>query len=464
MILSRLMWNVYLAYHLRGQSGFPFKPLEEIKRTQAKRLQSMISHAYSTVPYYRETMKRLGLRPDDLRTPEDLERLPLLERDQLQRDPEYFLSRLKKPDSCLKLRSSGSTGNPRTIYHDAAALFQNAAHSAREHSIIGPILGKSIGYRASIITSPNSSAREVLSYTQKRGFFPSGIRIERQSLWLADPPEKNISLMDRFKPDILHTYGSYLEMLFPYLHATGRPFHKPKVVMYGADNLSDSVRRLIVEEFKIPVLSTYQAIEAFKIGFECNYNTGLHLNIDLYPIRIIDSNGQSLRDGESGDVVISNLVNRATVLLNYRLGDVASKLPTGCLCGRILPLLSFPQGRSNDWIELASGKIVHSQVVNAIFRGEEEVWQHQVLQQSRSQFQVSLVASKTSDRDAISGRITEKFVRNFGSEIELKIAFVEEIARTDSGKFRTVISNRCSITEDIFDNPDRSSSSLELSC
>jgi len=74
------------------------------------------------------------------------------------------------------------------------------------------------------------------------------------------------------------------------------------------------------------------------------------------------------RDGESGDVVVSNLVNRATVLLNYRLGDIARKLSRTCPCGRSLPLLSFPEGRNDEYLQLASGKVMHPQSVRTVFR------------------------------------------------------------------------------------------------
>jgi phenylacetate-coenzyme A ligase PaaK-like adenylate-forming protein len=110
---------------------------------------------------------------------------------------------------------------------------------------------------------------------------------------------------------------------------------------YSSDSLSSSVRRLIAEKFGLPVLSTYEAVEAFKIGFECHQRVGIHLNIDLYPVRVVNAQGEPLPDGESGDVVVSNLVNRATVLLNYRLGDIATKLSVPCPCGRSLPLLSI---------------------------------------------------------------------------------------------------------------------------
>jgi len=438
---TRLMWSAYLAYHLRGQAQFPFMSLDAIKRAQARRVQSMVFHAYRTVPYYRETMDRLNLRPSDFQSAENLTKLPMLDREQLQRDSEYFVSTAQPLNRYLKLHSGGSTGTPCTVYHDTAALFQNAAHGERERSMITALVGKPLGYRETVIGSRLSTAKEVQELCQKNGFFPSGIRIQRQYLYLLDPPERNVALMNEFKPDVIHSsFGSYLEILFPYLYTTNEPFHRPKVITYSSTGLSDSVRRLITETFYIPVLSTYQAVEAFKIGFECRQSLGLHLNIDLYPVRIVNATGETLPIGESGDVVVSNLVNRATVLLNYRLGDVACILQDPCPCGRSLPLLSFPQGRSDDLIQLASGQIVHPQSVRLIFTDEEEIWQYQVVQESTTYFRVAIVAAKTCNRQEMSERLAAKFALTFGADTRVEISFVDSINRTVAGKHRTVLS------------------------
>ena len=122
--------------------------------------------------------------------------------------------------------------------------------------------------------------------------------------------------------------------------------------------LPDFFRRAAEEKFKAQVFSTYGAVEALKIGFECEHHAGLHINIDLYPVRVVNRGGDSLPRADSGDIIVSNLVNRATVLLNYRLGDVACLLPEPCTCGRSLPLLSAILGRSDDWIRLPSGQSI----------------------------------------------------------------------------------------------------------
>jgi phenylacetate-CoA ligase len=440
MLTTRLFWSVYLAYHMLGQARLPFKSLEMIKRIQARRVRAMVDHAYWTVPYYRETMDRLGLKVEDFHSTEDLAKLPLIEPHQLQRDPDYFTSNAQPIRRYLRLRTAGSTGDPRSVYHTPEAILQNAAHGERERCIITSLIGKRFGYRETVIASPNCTAHKLQRFSQSRALFPDRLRINRQYISLMDPVEENIRLINDFQPDVIQSYGSYLGILFSYLADTGESFHRPKVITFSSDGLPDSIRQLIQGRFGILVFSTYQANEALKIGFECENHLGLHLNVDLYPVRIIDTSGQDLPRGETGEVVVSNLVNPATVLLNYRLEDLAALLPGECPCGRSLPILSFPPGRSDDLILLPSGAIIHPQAVRTIFVVEEQVWQYQIVQNSSIHFSIKIVASRTADRQKLKARITAKFAERFGNEVKTDISFVDSIDRTISGKFRPVIS------------------------
>jgi len=385
-------------------------------------------------------MKRLGLSPGDFQTVVDLLKLPVIERSQLQTDPEYFVSDLHDLARCLKLRTGGSTGVPCTIYHDVAALFQNAAHGERERQMITAFVGKSFGYRETVIGSPTTTDRVVQEFCQVRGFFPRAVRIERQYLSLLDTPERNLALINEFQPNVIRSYGSYLDVLFPYIHVERKPFCSPALITYSSDGMSESVRRLIVETFEIPLLSTYEAVEAFKIGFECREHVGLHLNIDLYPVRIVNAEALPVPDGESGDVVVTNLVNRSTVLLNYRLGDIARMLPRACPCGRSLPLLSFPEGRNDEYLQLPNGQILHPQAVRTILLSEEAIWRFQVIQLTASHLRLLIVAAPGADSETMQQRLAVKFASVLGAKVTVDVVFVDSIARTTKGKFRAVIS------------------------
>lgn len=440
MILSRLRWAGHFAWHLGGQARFPFLPLAAVRRAQSKRVRRMAGYAFRTVPYYRETFRRLGLRPVDFESSGDLARLPILEREQIQRDPEYFCSRAPARGDLLRITSGGSCGAPRAVLHDPRGVFENAAHGERERSIWTAIIGRRTGYRELVIAPPYSTTLKVQQYCRERGLYPRRVGIERQYASLLDSPQATVARINAFRPHVVHSYGSHLAILFGHLARTGAPMHRPAVVTYTSDSLSPSVRVLIEQQFGIPVFTTYQAVEAFKIGFECERHRGLHLNIDLYPLRVIDGAGRDLAPGESGEVIVSNLVNGGMVLLNYRLGDIVALLPDPCACGRSLPLLSFPQGRSDDLIELESGRTVHPQAIRSLFNEERLIWEYQVEHVTDTHFRVALLAAPSCDRHAARARVAEKLAQVLGSGVTTDVEFVDAIDRTAGGKLAPVLS------------------------
>ncbi len=440
MFLDRLYWSAYLAFHMRGQRRYPFRPPEAVRRDQSRRVRRMVAYAYRHVPYYTETMNRLGLTPADFQAADDLAKLPLLTRGQLQRDPERFASDALPREECLMLRTAGSTGTPCQVYHDLRALFQSAAHVERERAVIAKLIGKRFGYREIMIAPVINSTAEVREHCYRHAWFPPGLRVHRRYLSIYEPPQVNLAAINEFQPDLLYSYGAYLALLFGYLHDSGAPFHRPKAVVYSSDNVPPSARRLILEEFRIPLFSWYQALEAVKIGFECEEHKGIHLNIDLYPLRIVDDDGRALPQGETGDVVVSNLVNRAMVLLNYRLGDLAALLPEPCPCGRSLPLLSFLPGRSNDLLVLPSGQTLHPVFVHDVLVAQEPIWQYRVVQRAPAHFEIVMVVAETCNRPQLAQVIVRRFAEKFGQEVKTDVTFVPSIPFTAGGKHRTVIS------------------------
>jgi phenylacetate-CoA ligase len=441
IFLNRLFWTGYFAYHLRGQARYPFKPLEAVKRDQARRVKAMVQYAYRHVPYYRETMNRLGLGPSDFQRAGDLAKLPILERGHLQRDPEYFVSTAQPRPRYLRHRSGGSAGAPCTIYLDAPGLLQNSAHSNREGAMVSQIVGKPFGYRQTVLQGNNGVLGAIQRVCQSQAYFPRKVRIQRQYIGLDSPFEETLQQFNEFKPDIIYAKGSHFALLLKHLEATGADFHRPKLFFYGADTLLASTRHHLKKKFNIPILSSYGSVQALKIAFECQENRGLHHNLDLYPVRIVNGNGQELPAGEKGEVIVSNLVNRGSVILNFRLGDIAAVLPDPCPCGRTLPLLTYPEGRIYDNIQLPSGRVVHPLVLCNIFWVEEEIWQYQTVQHSERHIEVRLVVADSADPQQIRTRITDKFLALLGEAVTLDVRIVDAVERTAAGKVRLVISH-----------------------
>jgi len=438
-VMKKLRWNAFILRNTAGQMQYPFRPLWKIRQDQNRNVSRMIGYAYKHVPYYRETMKRMNLDPSDFTCAEDIEKLPLLTKQDIQKDPEYYVSKELPVDAYLQHLTGGSTGIKLVFYEDPASSFLRNAHSERARGIVSNIVGKRTGYRVTSIALHESAALQVERFTRDSSWVPRAMRMKRQALSILDPPEKNIELINRFRPDAIATYGSYVAMMFAYVEKTGVYFHVPRVILYGADFLPAQTRNLISHKYGVSVLSRYQAIEAPRMGFECDHHRGIHLNLDLYPVRIVDSDGRSLPDGERGEVVVSNLVNRGSVVLNYMLDDVASIRSEKCTCGRSLPLMDMHLGRMDDIVRLPNGSSIHPITVQYLVAWED-VLQYQVIQETLTHFKVNLVVRPAADTNEIEKSLKIKFEKEFGREISISVRFVEEIERTESGKYRVVIS------------------------
>ncbi len=440
MFLENLYWTAYLAYRARQQARVPFLPQEEIIRRQRKRLHEMVAYAYRHVPYYRETMRARGLTPDDFYTVEALERLPIIERSAVQEAPERFRSEIIPQDRLLYTHSSGSMGIPIEVWHDHRAVLENASHGERQRAIYTRFIGQALGYRETVLISIASVAGDTQGLVASRLALPRALRIQRQYLKMADSFEHNVREIQRFRPHVLHSHGSYLNAFFPYLYAHGITFPSLKLVTFSSDNLFPGARRLIEEEFGLPVFGTYQTIEAFQIGFECEAKRGYHLNIDLYPLRIVDEAGRTVPPGETGEVVISNLVNRGTVLLNYRLRDLAVLSTEPCPCGRNLPLLACIEGRNDEFIPLASGGRAHPTTVRTLLIIHPEICQFQVLILPRYTCDVRLIVRPGCDREALERSLRADWQQRFGEALRLRhIHYVREIPRPPGGKPRIIL-------------------------
>ena len=166
----------------------------------------------------------------------------------------------------------------------------------------------------------------------------------------------------------------------------------------------------------------------------------LHLHEDLCHLRVVDSSGCNVPDGEIGEVVISNLVNRGSVLLNYPMGDMAAISGETCPCGRTFKLLSELEGRAEDILSLADGRHVHPRAVWQVFKEYREVLQYQVIQESPSIFQIRIVTPDKASFPSLKQKIAEDLNTLLGEGAEIKLEWRPDIIQRPGRKFRVVVS------------------------
>lgn len=381
-------------------------------------------------------MRRLGLAPADFRTAADLAKLPLLEREQLQGDPEYFTSTAHPPGEYAEVRTSGSTGAPIVFFRHVRGPYQRSLGFDRMEPMLARLLGTRWRRRDAVIVPPRnwSSADDGLTQVQWLGLH---LRARVRNISLFDPPAEIARELDAFRPHLVKSYGSLIEALYTHVLSEQRSFHRPKAISYTGDHVSEPMRRTLRDELGIAVLGIYQAVEAGVIGWQCERQAAYHLNVDLCPIRILDTEGRELTTGESGEVVVSNLVNRGTVVLNYRLGDLAARLEEPCGCGRSLPTLSDVEGRRTDWLRSRSGRPIHPQMFRSILRGVDGVRRFQLAQEEPGEVLIRAVLAPNADREAIRVRIVDD-VRRLDASIRAEVEFADSLARTDGGKVPVV--------------------------
>ena len=138
-------------------------------------------------------------------------------------------------------------------------------------------------------------------------------------------------------------------------------------------------------------------------------------------------------------MVVSNLVNASTVLLNYRLGDIVNAVEEPCPCGRTLPLCSYLERSTAAWLELGDGRTVHAQGLKAVLRHEQQLWRYQIVQVAAHRLLLRLVPSPDCDRTATAARLRDRFREQLPEDTTVNVEFLTDLPRAPSGKIQTVI-------------------------
>jgi phenylacetate-CoA ligase len=407
--------------------------VEEMAARRDERVRSIVRFAHDSVPWYGRVMRERGMLPEDVQTASDLSLLPDVEHDDLSSSSGDFLPRDARIESFVELKTSGSSGAPRTIYHDVEGMIAGWAVKLRERAVRERHLGRLKKYRSASLSLEGDSAQRVREH----------FRVSAPAVWKLIPETRRFSTFEdparvveglaEWQPDHLSGYGSAVGRLFRYVAETGADFPLLKVINYSSDSLSGTERRLIEEDFGIPVHGVYGATEAFSIGFECGEDEGYHVNEDATFVRIVDREGRDVKPGEPGSVLVSNLVNRGTVLLNYRLGDVAAAIPEPCACGRSLPRIRLLEGRDNAWIERPHGPPVHPfRLSGPLNRLEVGRWQ--IVQPDIDRLVVRVLPAPGQDRSKLA-RAVQALVREVvRPDLEAEVEFPVALDSTKSGK------------------------------
>lgn len=436
-VLHRAAGMAVILRMLPGQQRALHASLDELLERRDRNLRETVMHAAAHVPFYRELFARQGIDPLDIRGPADLALLPTVSRADLLDAPERFRAESEHGRDGVMLRSSGTTGQPLDLFHDRRSVLANVAYGERERAIETHFVGKRLRYTRLHLTSDyEENVDRVRGLAARASYRPFRPRYRRASSYRDHATV--VDAIDEIRPDVLMAAGSLLEGFFRVAAARRRPRHLPSVILYTWDHLTPDGRRLIEETFGIPVISRYSAMESLKIGFVCEERRGFHLHEDLCHVEVRRGDGNPAPAGETGELVLSNLVNRGSVLLNYRIGDLGAITEEPCTCGRTTRRLAELEGRVNDLVELPDGRLVGVYGISAAVTGVPNVLRYRLVQRAPRTFELELAMVEPAAFDDAARRAVEALHRLLpGCEVEA--VYREEIALEPGRKYRPVV-------------------------
>lgn len=404
----------------------------ELVQLQLRKLRKLLVHAESKVPFYRRRFGEAGLDVRQVAGLEDLRRVPVLTKEEIQQDPED-LTATAGADKMHLNHTGGSTGEPLAFYQCSNFRERSKGEMLRDYTLCGYRVGDRVAFLWGAdydARAHNSLASRILDRVGMNLVWINTFGLDR------DKFPGYAAFLSEFKPELLVGYVSSLTMYARYVREHSELAIRPRAIQSSAEALSTDDRKLLEETFRCGVFNRYGCREVGNIAHECEKHSGLHVLAENNLVELLDSEGAPVKPGEPGCVVVTNLNNYAMPFIRYEIGDVAVESEEQCPCGRGLPLLEKVVGRTYDIITSPSGKLVHGEYFNHVFYRVEGVRQFRIRQGADRGLTVTLVPGEGFDRSEACARIEEIIRGEIDPAFEIECEVVDRIETTASGKYR----------------------------
>ena len=338
-------------------------PVEDIKKLQSEKLVKQVKHVYENVEYYRNLMDQKGVKPEDINGIEDLHTLPFLKKSDLRDAYPYGL--LGKPlNECVRIHSTSGTTGKRVI----------AFYTQNDINLWDDCCARAV-------VAAGGSKDDVCQVAYGYGLFTGGFGLNggSQKVGCLTLPmssgntERQIQFMMDLNATILCCTPSYAAYVGETLKEQGyTPDQIPlKAGIFGAEAWTEEMRQNIQNTLGIKAYDIYGLTETSGPGvaFECEEQTGMHINEDHFLAEIIDPDtGEVLPEGEKGELVFTALDKEAFPLLRYRTRDICVLTRKKCSCGRTHIKMSKPMGRSDDMMIIRGVNVFPSQIETVLLQ------------------------------------------------------------------------------------------------
>ena len=330
---------------------------EEIVALQNERLIKQVQHVWDNVPYYRKKMEEKGVTPEDIKSIDDLHKLPFLSKEDLRVSYPYGLLGAPLKD-CVRIQSTSGTTGKRVV-----AFYTQEDIELWEECC------------ARAIVAAGGTNEDVCQVSYGYGLFTGGPGLNGGSHKVgcltvptsSGNTERQIMFIMDLQTTILCCTPSYAAYLGETMKEMGLgPDDIPlKAGIFGAEAWSEEMRRDIEKTLGIKAYDIYGLTELSGPGvsFECSAQSGMHINEDHFIAEIIDpKTGEVLPDGTQGELVFTSLDKKAYPLLRYRTKDICVLTREKCSCGRTHVKMCKPRGRSDDMLIIRGVNVFPSQI------------------------------------------------------------------------------------------------------
>jgi phenylacetate-CoA ligase len=417
--------------HYRMLLKNQWKDYPSLKKEQDEALKALVRHSYDNVPYYHRLFRDMSLRPEDIRTVEDLQKLPILTKATIKANWDQFtpanLSKIKH----VSKGTGGSTGTPLVYRMSKNDLMMCMCQQVRGWSYLGYEFGDAMvqmggtSLTLGIKNSAMKRAHELVRHVRILSSF--------------DMTEKGmheyVSIMNRFKPEFVFGYSTSLYFLSQWLLKKEIGVHRPEAVFTTAERLFPKARKSIEEAFDCGVFDSYGVNDGGVSAAECDRREGLHINTERSIMEVVADDMHQVSKGD-GLILATSLHNYAFPFIRYDTGDYATITDENCSCGRGYRLLKEIRGREQEMLVTPEGKYIHGEFFTHIFWEVPDVKEFQVVQDRKDHLEIKIVAEPGFDPKQLDKIKAYIAARSKGWVVEFKQ--VDRINRAASGKFRFV--------------------------
>lgn len=421
-----------LAY-LREYEANQWLTPDALAALQWAKLKRLLEHCWREVPYYRQAWKDLGVSPQDIRSPADYARLPVLTKPEIRTHFDA-LHATSMRNGLLYKTTGGSTGEPLRFGYTTESYQRRIAAMWRGYSWAGARMGRRTLYLWGMAIQSPMRPHAIKDRLYHAAF---NRRMLNAFLMSEERMPEYVAEIDAFRPRIIIGYAGPLLRMAEWIIDRGHRVHRPQSVLSAAEALNDAHRDTIEKAFGCPVFNTYGCREFMLIASECGQRDGLHLSADHLAVELVDL--QAGPNGERiGEIAVTDLHNYGMPLLRYANGDLAVAGEKTCACGRGLPLLRKVEGRKLDTLRTPAGHLLPGEFIVYAFLGIPCIKRYQVVQRTLDTLDVNIVPD-AGFGDATLDQIRREIGKAIGSSVTLRIHLVERIEASASGKFRVAI-------------------------